>query len=1614
MSREQIHVLILDDDDLFCRTLADSLGRNQELSFVVETATTEAAARQIVNVAARPFDVFLIDQRLGPGKDGIAVLRELRQLSPTTEAIIFTGVDDTDAGLRAYQAGAHRYLIKPFDTHELVWILRSLRKWRDTQYERDWLEVLTAVAQDAQRALSVHEVAAIVVQGGQRLGFERARLWLLSENQETLIGASQVGHDELDDFVSFPMPISESTYAQLALWKREPSFFQGQEHGEGYMERRVGDQGFKPPIGEWLMLPLWAAERCLGVLTLDNASQDRPLRPEQRRLLDLFGRQVAAALERARLYELEARKSKGLEVLNEIGRRVTASAAQANLDQLLREVHTQVGQFMDVDNFKVVLLNRETGQLDFRLHVEKGQIKQRYCWRRLTGLVWHLISRNAPLLLPDGDERYIEEHSIRRLGSRSRSWLGVPLRVADVAEGCIVVWNRKREHAYDDDDQRVLMAVADQVAGVIQTALLKEREEQNRRQLAMLNRASAEMMRLAEENENWLWHMILTTATAEYALGFNRAILLLAEQGGTYLRGRLGIGHFEISKAHRAWREEQDRGFESYLHQLRDNQLKPTPVEEFVRQGWVLDLNDDAGALRLAVSEGKRTLVPAAQAAQLLPAAFVERFGVTNYALLPLRAGSKVLGLVVVDNIHNKEPLRDTALHHLETLLTQAALTWEALRQRRARDKLIDLNHVVMAELSNRPLKETLTQVCQVAQAVLGSDSVTIYVLKPEREPYEFDTHNTTAIGLKTNAYLRNVPRPKGISSHILRAGPLVVPDIIEDNVQYDGQRLADNPFHQAEHFRAIIGLPLRDRSTSTPLGVMYLNSRTPRAVSDQDIRQAESFASLAALAIRNTWAAQRTHHALATVEAERQDRERELDTLRRVLAESLAADTGEEKVIRALLNAAQELLGQPGAQVGLQLLEWEKSDQPAGKPPEVRSHYFRNTDVRLIAHIEPGPYHGITGAALHSRQIQLIESVDLAEWVPHYDETVSRSQLAMPITLGAQVIGIFDITSASAEAFTPVHARMLERLAAAAALALDNVRRQKHLYTVLKAAQTVMTPLGLHETLNAVLEAMRETTPGLSALTIWYREPESGRIVLGSYFGIRHEGGMRREEPSAHSVVRTVMNLSEPLWAPAAKEEPLLTSPEGRFVVAENIESTAAFPLRANDEIVGAIFLNYRQRHNFTVEERALFPILAAIAAASVRDAARLETIRKDRDRLERVIAITRTIGTVLGLDDTLHKIMEELQRLFPTATPCVLTYDEAGPALDFIQASLEFYTIDNPDHQGLTRVKLDSPGIACRVARQALKSKDVEVANVGDVDVDKSYLRLLMDTRSELCVTAMSGGQLLGVIVLESTQPNAFHEGDLQLARHVARQVGIAIDRARASAQLRFQTSVAIATAWAAEIVHEINGQVGLIRNRISWINNDPGLSQQSRHYLREIEAFANELVGTLSSSEPQHRSEPEDFALDEQVEQWVHQMVAERRTDISVQVTSGGGPIQFRGYRLALQWALRHLVRNALEAMEQPGTLLVRISRCEEDRVEIQIEDTGPGVPEHLRQSILCEPASSHGQERGYGLLLVRKHIENMGGGIRLLPSPTGQGAIFAMTLPLRLGGEREVRK
>ena len=139
-------VLILDDDPLFARPLARRLGLDSdgEIQAVVVHAVDEAV--QAVRCDPQSFDAFLIDERLGAGKDGIRAMEDLLRIRPDAEAIIFTGFDDPSVGYRALQAGAWGYLPKSENlAPELIWRLRSLRGLRR----------LNEVMNRAQRAASL-------------------------------------------------------------------------------------------------------------------------------------------------------------------------------------------------------------------------------------------------------------------------------------------------------------------------------------------------------------------------------------------------------------------------------------------------------------------------------------------------------------------------------------------------------------------------------------------------------------------------------------------------------------------------------------------------------------------------------------------------------------------------------------------------------------------------------------------------------------------------------------------------------------------------------------------------------------------------------------------------------------------------------------------------------------------------------------------------------------------------------------------------------------------------------------------------------------------------------------------------------------------------------------------------------------------------------------------------------------------------------------------------------------------------------------------------------------------------------------------------------------------
>jgi signal transduction histidine kinase len=94
--------------------------------------------------------------------------------------------------------------------------------------------------------------------------------------------------------------------------------------------------------------------------------------------------------------------------------------------------------------------------------------------------------------------------------------------------------------------------------------------------------------------------------------------------------------------------------------------------------------------------------------------------------------------------------------------------------------------------------------------------------------------------------------------------------------------------------------------------------------------------------------------------------------------------------------------------------------------------------------------------------------------------------------------------------------------------------------------------------------------------------------------------------------------------------------------------------------------------------------------------------------------------------------------------------------------------------------------------------------------------------------------------------------------------------------------------------------------------------------------------------------------------------------------------------------------NLLRNAAEACQGQGRITVRCRRAGE-RVTIEVEDDGPGVPASLRGEIFRPFRSSKDYGTGIGLAFCRKVVESHGGTIELADRP-GPGACFRIDLPV----------
>lgn len=130
MSIERI--LIVDDESLMRRFLAEALGRTYD----VTVAEDGKAALSILKKES--FDLVLTDVRM-PGVTGIELLKKVKELSPETLVIVMTAYGSVEDAVEAMRLGAFHYLLKPFTPDALETILAKAKEHEKLVQENRFL-----------------------------------------------------------------------------------------------------------------------------------------------------------------------------------------------------------------------------------------------------------------------------------------------------------------------------------------------------------------------------------------------------------------------------------------------------------------------------------------------------------------------------------------------------------------------------------------------------------------------------------------------------------------------------------------------------------------------------------------------------------------------------------------------------------------------------------------------------------------------------------------------------------------------------------------------------------------------------------------------------------------------------------------------------------------------------------------------------------------------------------------------------------------------------------------------------------------------------------------------------------------------------------------------------------------------------------------------------------------------------------------------------------------------------------------------------------------------------------------------------------------------------------
>jgi len=143
---------------------------------------------------------------------------------------------------------------------------------------------------------------------------------------------------------------------------------------------------------------------------------------------------------------------------------------------------------------------------------------------------------------------------------------------------------------------------------------------------------------------------------------------------------------------------------------------------------------------------------------------------------------------------------------------------------------------------------------------------------------------------------------------------------------------------------------------------------------------------------------------------------------------------------------------------------------------------------------------------------------------------------------------------------------------------------------------------------------------------------------------------------------------------------------------------------------------------------------------------------------------------------------------------------------------------------------------------------------------------------------------------------------------------------------------------------------------------------------------------------------------FLAESALEEACDAVTASTGTNISRTIDSTADGLRLRGPRPRLLMALINILRNAIQAGGPAVAIATSLRRADGYVAVLTLEDSGPGVPEDLRDKLFENGHSTQTHGTGHGLALVREVVEqDFSGSVHHETSDLG-GARFVLRFPI----------